>query len=79
MSDLKRCPFCGSLPTTEVMVTQMGGQTDNVDFCVVCSECGTSKMVRLRIAKKAVFMDVEKAMEQAIEAWNQRAEQRKEE
>lgn len=75
MSDLKRCPFCGSLPSTEVMVTQMGGNTDNVDFSVVCPECGTHKTVRLKIAKKAYFMDVDKAMEDAVKAWNKRADE----
>ena len=78
MSELKRCPFCGSLPTTEVKVTQMGGDTDNVDFSVVCVNCGTFKTVRLKIAKKAVFMDVEKAMSQTIEAWNKRVEREEE-
>ena len=78
MSELKRCPFCGGLPTTEVRVTQMGSDTDNVDFSVVCVDCGTFKTVRLRIAKKAVFMDVEKAMSQVIEVWNKRAERKEE-
>ena len=78
MSELKRCPFCGGLPRTEVIVTQMGGDTDNVDFSVVCVDCGISKTVRLKIAKKAVFMDVEKAMSQTIEVWNKRAERKEE-
>lgn len=77
MNELKRCPFCGGLPTTEVRVTQMGG-TDHADFSVVCVDCGTFKTVRLKIAKKAVFMDVEKAMSQVIEVWNKRAERREE-
>ena len=72
MSELKRCPFCGALPTTEVRVTQMGGGTDHVDFSVVCIECGTFKTVRLKIVKSAIFLDVEKAMDDAIKAWNQR-------
>lgn len=78
MSELKRCPFCGELPTTEVRVTQMGGDTDNIDFSVVCVNCGTFKTVRLKIAKKAVFMDVEKAMSQTVETWNRRAEREEE-
>ena len=73
MEELKPCPFCGGIATTEVRVTQMGGETDNVDFTVVCNECGTYKTMRLKIAKKAVFLDVAKAMTQAIEAWNRRA------
>ena len=56
----------------------MGSDTDNVDFSVVCTDCGTFKTVRLRIAKKAVFMDVEKAMSQTIDAWNKRVEREEE-
>ena len=74
MAELKRCPFCGALPVTEVRVTQMGGGTDHVDFSVTCSECGTAKTVRLKIAKAACFMDVDKAMEEVIEAWNRRSD-----
>ena len=73
MTELKPCPFCGYYPTTEVRVTQMGGGTDSVDFSVICRECGTYKTYRLKIAKTAVYMDIEKAMEQAINAWNRRA------
>lgn len=78
MNELKRCPFCGGLPTTEVRVTQMSSDTDNVDFSVVCEDCGTFKTVRLKIAKKTVFMDVEKAMLQVIETWNKRVEKEEE-
>ena len=76
MTELKLCPFCGAIATSEVRVTQMGmgGDTDNVDFSIVCSSCGTYKTVRLKIAKTCVFLDVEKAMTDAIEAWNTRPE-----
>lgn len=74
MTELKPCPFCGSIATSEVRVTQMGGDTDNVDFSVVCSLCGISKTMRLKIAKTCVFLDVEKAMTKAIEAWNKRTD-----
>ncbi len=74
MNDLKSCPFCGAMATTEVRVTQMGGETDNVDFTVVCTKCGTDKTIRLLIAKKATFLDVVSSMDKAIEAWNRRAE-----
>ena len=78
MSDLKRCPFCGLSPRTEVRVTQMGGDTDTIDFGVVCGECGTSKTFRMKIVKRAYFQEVERAMELAISAWNQRAEEKEE-
>lgn len=75
MNELKPCPFCGALPTTEVRVTQMGGTTDNVDFSICCTECDTHKTIRLKISKRVgCFADVEKAMQQAIEAWNRRVE-----
>lgn len=73
MNELKPCPFCGAMATTEVRVTQMGGETDNVDFTVVCTKCGTDKTIRLRIAKKATFLDVVVSMDKAIDAWNRRA------
>ena len=71
-TELKRCPFCGGNSKTEVRVTQMGGNTDNVDFSVVCTECGIYKTVRLKIAKTCLFYDVDKAMEQVVKAWNER-------
>lgn len=73
MSDLKPCPFCGQIPTTEVRVTQMGGGEDHIDFTVVCGNCGTYKTSRLKLIKTGVFMDAEKAMQEAICAWNRRA------
>ena len=72
MDELKRCPWCGILPETRVKVTQMGGGTDIIDFSVVCPECGADKRIRLMIRNVATFMDAEKAMAEAIEAWNKR-------
>ena len=72
MTELKRCPFCGEIPRTEVEVTKMGGGEDHVDFSVHCTNCGTEKTVRLKIATYADFLDVEKVEEQVIQAWNQR-------
>lgn len=71
--ELKRCPFCGESPRTEVSVTKMGGGEDHVDFTIHCTNCGTEKTVRLKIVAFANFFDVEKAQEQVIQAWNKRA------
>lgn len=73
MNELKKCPFCGEIPRTEVEVTKMGGGEDHVDFSVHCTNCGTFKIVRLKINGFVNFFDVEKAQEQVIQAWNQRA------
>ena len=73
MSELKRCPFCDGLPLTKVQVTSMGGDSDQVDFSVICENCGTHKTVRLYINKYANFTDIEKAMIQVNEKWNTRA------
>ena len=71
--ELKPCPFCGEMPRTEMRVTKMGGGEDPVDFSVRCINCGTVKTVRLKIVAYAPFADVEKAQEQVIQEWNQRA------
>ena len=34
MMKLKPCPFCGSAATSKVQVTQIGGNTDDVDFSI---------------------------------------------
>ena len=72
MDELKRCPFCGELPRTEVRVTKMGGTEDQVDFSIHCINCGVSKTVRLKIVAYANFIDVDKALAEVIKAWNQR-------
>ena len=70
--ELKNCPFCGGEAVTVVRVTQMGGNSDYIDFSVVCVKCKTEKMSRLRIEGIAPFADVEKAMRRVTEMWNTR-------
>ena len=70
--ELKNCPFCGGEAATVVCVTQMGGNSDYIDFSVVCVNCKTEKMARLRIEGIASFADVEKAMQRVTEMWNTR-------
>ena len=77
MDELKRCPFCGTSPRTEVRVAKMGGGEDQIDFSIHCTNCGISKTVRLKIATYANFIDVNKAQAEVIEAWNQRIEEEK--
>ena len=70
--ELKTCPFCGGEAVTVVQVTQMGGNSDYIDFSVVCVNCKTEKMAQLRIKGIASFADVEKTMRRVTEMWNQR-------
>lgn len=74
MAELKRCPFCGQLPETEVLVTQKTSSFDDIIlFSVACGKCGTAKGVKLKIkARAATFLEVEQAMEEATRAWNTR-------
>lgn len=78
MNELKRCPFCGTSPRTEVRVAKMGGGEDQIDFSIYCTNCGIDKTVRLKIAAYANFTDVNKAQAEVIKAWNQRIEEEKE-
>lgn len=73
-SNLKRCPFCGGLAQTEVQIMMVGGDSDRIAFSVVCDKCGTTKTTNLHLRKKCSFLDVEKAMSEAIKKWNMRAE-----
>lgn len=72
MSELKSCPFCGTLPRTEMSIVNMGGVEDQVDFSIHCHNCGITKTVRLKFNAYASFFDVDKAEEQVVEAWNRR-------
>ena len=73
-NNLKQCPFCGGLAQTEVQIMSVGGDSDRIAFSVVCDKCGTTKTVSLYLRKKCNFLDVEKAMSEAIKKWNMRAE-----
>jgi C4-type Zn-finger protein len=73
MPYLKRCPFCNGNPKTEVRITRMASDGNALDFSVVCSECGVHKKVRLNFANTAYFLDVDKAIDEVVLAWNRRA------
>ena len=77
MNELKRCPFCGMSPRTEVRVTKMCGTESQIDFSIHCTNCGIDKTVRLNITAYADFTDVNKAQAKVIEAWNQRTGEEK--
>lgn len=72
MSELKSCPFCDGNPKTEVKIARMVSDKNALDFTIACSECGVYKTVRLNFANTACFLDVEKAMDEVVLAWNRR-------
>lgn len=73
MQNIKRCPFCGSSPTTEFLATQING-TDCIIFKIVCPICGIEKE---QIIKNFAhdFIDIERSMNDVIDNWNQRFEE----
>lgn len=70
MDELKRCPFCGMIPRTEVTATRFSWDEYHIDFSVRCAACSIGKTVRLKIAKSVEFSDVDKAKILVINAWN---------
>ena len=72
MRNLKPCPFCGNMPKAKVMVAGMGGDSDCIEFSIICEKCRISRTTCLYTKVADKFTDVEEAMELAREIWNQR-------
>ena len=82
MAELKPCPFCAKKVKTIVKVetqTIVKAETlrmreSYIDFTIVCLGCGITKTVRVNCGiSGASFLDVEKAMNEVVLAWNRRA------
>lgn len=71
MAGLKRCPFCGGDPKTNVR------GFDVIIFSVVCTECGIKKTIPLKTADECNFLAVEIAMDKVCKLWNTRIEEDK--
>lgn len=76
MTELKRCPFCGSTPRHGVEFYESHGAEARLVAVVECSKCE----VRKRTIFKATdhislipFWDYEKAFADVIKRWNTRA------
>ena len=76
MAELKPCPFCGGEATThyQPLYTEKG-------VCVFCVECKARSRFFLGDCKytfyhgeKNVYISMERATSDAIEAWNRRSE-----
>ena len=81
---LKRCPFCGGIPETKVLVTQSGGGEDHITFTVYCPVCGVYKSktsyrtengynaVNKGVCSVRTFEDVVETMDLVTGCWNRR-------
>ena len=81
MTDLKKCPFCGEIPETKVLVTQSGGGEDHITFTVYCPMCGVYKSKTSYrvdnggikgVASIRTFDDVAETIKLVTECWNRR-------
>lgn len=67
--NLKPCPFCGREVTTKVSVIR-GLTQDRIRFAVCCPACCIQQ--ETDIVNHDTFIETEKSMRRAIEAWNRR-------
>ena len=72
--ELKPCPFCGGPAGTFVFVTTMSMERNAIQFTVKCKNCGVEKSRAVSFGKSCEFIDIERGVSKAIEAWNWRAE-----
>lgn len=73
MVELKLCPFCSSNVKTIVKADKLPGGENYIDFTITCLGCGIAKNVRMKYGiHGASFLNVEKAMDEVILAWNRR-------
>lgn len=74
MSELKPCPFCGNEVKVEKIPLWYGngrGYSGCYEFKIKCESCGCSVD---QPENDSVYRSEEKARENAVEAWNRRAE-----
>ena len=76
MQELKRCPFCGRIPSAGFKYCS-GSIYDSMFFAAaVRCACGTEKKVIFKATdiNLVPLFDYENAIEKAIDLWNERAE-----
>ena len=76
MGELKPCPFCGEKPKVTTLINNVG-RAYQVSTIVCCKQCLISKqgLREVHIKEPARFIEaISSSEQQAIEAWNRRAE-----
>ena len=74
-NELKPCPFCGRDATTEITTEEFefhGGTVEHINFSVCCPACRIEK--HSIIEAHGSFKEAEKAMQEAINYWNNRTD-----
>lgn len=71
MTELKPCPFCGDIPTTNVRYWKCGGDELLLNVTVK-SQCGVSRGISLQ-GNDVPFSEYEDAFATVIDMWNRRA------
>ena len=76
MSELKPCPFCGSMPKCGVEFYESCGEEVKLSAVVECTGCGIRKREIFKATDNVTFIpfwDYEKAFSKVIKEWNRRA------
>ena len=76
MSELKPCPFCGSIPQCGVAFYESCGTQIKLAATVECTGCGIRKNKIFQATNHisyVPFYDYNNAFEEVIQAWNTRA------
>ena len=75
MTELKPCPFCGSIPQCGVEFYESRGTEIKLAATVKCPGCGIIKGIIFKATDKnsyVPFCDYDNAFEEVVQAWNRR-------
>lgn len=75
MDDLKRCPFCGEIPSSGVEFCVSCGSEIKLKAIVYCPKCHINRgyIFKATDINPVPFLDYEIAFDKAVKAWNQRS------
>ena len=76
MSELKSCPFCGSIPQCGVEYHSSCGTDVKLSAVIECTGCGIRKRVIFKATDYKLFVpfyDYDNAFAEVIKEWNKRA------
>ena len=77
MEKLKRCPFCGSVPTCGIEHYESTGAEIKLAAVVECKKCGIKKRKIFKATEYTglvPFLQYNKAFEDVVDEWNWRVD-----